>query len=342
MKNIFRKIKNGIKYIVYGHRDQIKLLRQINHQMDVLSNENKELKKLVTKIKKEEVILNQKVTRIERILEMGSYGVTRVKREKQLIVSFTSYGRRIETVPLMLERIFNQTVKPDRIILYLSKVNFPQMEKELPEYLLDMRSLGLEIRWCDGDIKSYKKIIPALNEFPNDIIITLDDDLYYDLDLIERLYDNHKKNPEAIIAMRTHKIAFSDDGNILPYNKWVKQYSESDMLPHSDLMATTGAGTLFPPHILPEETFNMDNMLSLCPTADDVWLMFMAALNHVPVVPPEKLRKLQYIDGTQEERLWDLNIKENDFQIQKMLEIYNNYNKGKKTLVEEMMGGLEL
>lgn len=305
-----------------GFFKQTELLKEMSRKLDDLNQVNQEMKKIITRIKREETTITQRLERVEHLLEMGSYGVTKEKREVQIVVSFTSFGSRIETIPLMLERIMNQTVKPDRIVMYLSKENFPGMESDLPERVLDMRALGLEIRWCDDDMKSYKKLLPALKDFPDDIIITIDDDLYYELDMIEKLYNSYKKYPNAISATRTHRLTFNEQRQLLPYNEWEKEYADEKHVPHNDVMATTGAGTLFPPHIFPKEVFNTKNIKDLCPMADDVWVMVMAMLNEIPVVPPASKKKLKYISGTQTERLWDVNIYENDIQIQKMLEMY--------------------
>ena len=296
--------------------------KKIASKLDDIIKSEQEVKKMVTGIKRMETVLAQRLERVETLMETGVYGVTSEKREVQLIVSFTSYGKRIYTVPHMLDRLMNQTIRPDRIILYLSKENYPRGEAELPVRLLDMQHFGLELRWCEGDMKSYKKILPALKEFPEDIIITVDDDLYFELDLIENLYDSYKKYPDAISAMRVHKIAFAKDGSLLPYSKWERAYTEICPEPRGDLIATTGAGTLFPPHILTKETLDTERIETLCPTADDIWLKCMSALNHIEVVPPDRARKLKYISGTQEETLWSINEMENDHQIQNILDAY--------------------
>lgn len=277
--------------------------------------------------------VNRRLERLEKLLEMNRYGITKEKRKTQLIVSFTSYGKRITTVPLVLDRLFNQTLKPDRIVLYLSKDNFPGMESELPERLLDMRQYGMDIHWCDGDIKSYKKIIPALKEFPNDIIITIDDDIYYDLDFIEKLYDSYKKHPNAISALRVHKMKFNEQGGLLSYNEWDSKHSDILDEESMQLFATGAGGILYPPQALSTEVLNESMFMELCPNADDVWLKFMAVLNNTPVVLAAKYPGVDYyVDGTQEESLWKHNVKENDIQIKKLIEKYNSFSEGETLL----------
>ena len=185
-----------------------------------------------------------------------------------------------------------------------------------------MQSRGLEIRWTDYDYKSFKKILPALQEFPDDIIITVDDDLIYDKCMIELLYESYKKYPNAISAMRVHRIMFDTSGNILPYREWIKEDSSFIGIDRMDLMATTGAGTLFPPHILPDETLNWNKIQELCPYADDIWMKIMTVMNDINTVLVRENRRLVYIADSQEETLWNINCNENDIQLTNIIEYY--------------------
>ena len=49
----------------------------------------------------------------------------------EVIVSFTSYPARILTIGQVLDSIINQTILPDRIVLYLSSVEFKDF-KNMP------------------------------------------------------------------------------------------------------------------------------------------------------------------------------------------------------------------
>ena len=65
-------------------------------------------------------------------------------------------------MPKTIKTLLKQTVKPDKVVLWLAEEQFPQKENELPSELLELQNFGLTIKWCT-DIRSYKKLIPAFN-----------------------------------------------------------------------------------------------------------------------------------------------------------------------------------
>lgn len=245
----------------------------------------------------------------------------------RIIVSLTSYPERINSVYIPIESMLNQTVKADKIILWLAKEEFPNLYKDLPANLLELQKFGLYIEWCDENLKSHKKYYYALQKFPDDIIITIDDDLIYDKYLIEILLDSYKKFPRAISAMRVHLITAEEKNKdkIAPYRTWIKEYNKWFQEPSMQLFATTGAGTLFPPYSLSKKVFDKKMILENCLYADDIWLKIMQVLIKTPVVLANRYQPLSYIDGTQENALWKSNVidNKNDLQLNNLLNEYN-------------------
>lgn len=192
-----------------------------------------------------------------------------------VVVSLTSYGQRIDDVYLVLESIAQQTVKPNRVILWLAEDEIGI--NELPLTLQQRLEFGLEVRFCP-DIRSYKKIIPTLELCPDSIIITLDDDIIYPHDTIENLLREHHQYPQAIIGCRAHEITFAN-GKMRPYRRWNKEVNRQSQ----HLFVTSGGGTLFPPHSLFNETNNRELFMQLCPHADDIWLNIMARLQSTEI-----------------------------------------------------------
>ena len=195
------------------------------------------------------------------------------KGHPQLVVTLTSYGRRVsKTVPHVLSSLLVQTKRPDRITLWLDDVNFSS--SCLPKRLADMRdNYGIEVRFCE-DLRSYKKLIPTLQLCPDDILVTVDDDLLYKRRLLEELYKAHLETPDMRLCSLAHEPVIVD-GVFAPYRKWkhnVVRHSINQVFPLG------GAGTLYPPHSLHTDVTNKSLFMNLAPQADDVWFWAMGEL----------------------------------------------------------------
>ena len=245
----------------------------------------------------------------------------RVRELNQIIVSLTSYPARIQIVSKAIESILNQKMKADKIVLYLAKEQFPKREKNLPKSLLNFVEDGkIELRWCD-DLKSHKKYYYAFQEFKNDLVITFDDDLTYHPKMIENLFNSYKNFPNAVSASRAHLVTFDFDGNLLPYEFWIKNVDNCIAKPSMQLLCTTGAGSLFPPNLFKDDVFDRKAILKYCLFADDLWLKINEIISGIPVVISEENQGLSVIKGSQEESLCSSNLYEgqNDVQLQKIV-----------------------
>ena len=110
----------------------------------------------------------------------------------KVIVSLTTFPKRINRIWIVIESILNQTIGPDKIILWLSEEQFKDIN-DLPSNLLKLTGRGLDIRFVKEDLKSYKKYYYSFKEYPNDIIITVDDDIIYPNNMIANLLLYHQK-----------------------------------------------------------------------------------------------------------------------------------------------------
>jgi len=250
----------------------------------------------------------------------AGYGLNTLLREKSYIVSLTSYPARIDYLWIAIETILRQSFKPDKIILWLAEEQFP--DRKLPESILKLKERGLTIEFCE-DLKSHKKYFYSLKNFPDSNIITLDDDLYYHKDVLKNVVELHKKYPELITANRAHRITFRD-GNINPYRKW--KHEVNDTVPSHLLVATGGAGALYPPGSLHEEVLNKDILRKLCFHADDLWLKVMELKNNRKVVTNRKFNKsFASVGKTQKEKLVTINVLRggNDDQFSNLLRHYS-------------------
>lgn len=205
---------------------------------------------------------------------------SRNNESKLIIISLTSFPQRINKVWLVIESLLRQRCKPDKIILWLSLKQFKDLNS-LPVKLLELQKRGLEIRLCEDDLRSHKKYYYSMQEFPSDIIITVDDDVIYNTKLICNLIEDHNKFPSSIICNKGKELGIKDD-KITPYINWSvinKQYG-----PSMEIMPIGIGGVLYPPNCLHKDAFKVELFKKLCFYADDIWLNFMSRKNGTSVV----------------------------------------------------------
>jgi len=241
----------------------------------------------------EQIKFNQKKNLLEyNMIQSSLVGVSKERYcDHDIIVSLTTHGKRIHSVHLAIESIMMQTMRANRIILWL---DYSFKDSSLPRALQLQQRRGLEIKYCK-DIKSYKKLIPSLQEFSDDVIITIDDDLIYEIDLLENLITAYQQDPSYIYCCRHHRMLLDSDKNLLSYNLWQQ---EDPTIYEGNIMnfPIGGGGILYPPYSLDEEVFNESVFMSISPYADDVWFKAMA------------LKK-----GTLSKKVYTHNISGNDY-----------------------------
>ena len=239
----------------------------------------------------------------------------------RFIVSLTSYPARIGFVDKTIESLIEQSERAHEIILWLSDSQFPNKEKDLPDDLLALRARGLRIEWT-RDLKSYKKLVPSLKRYPEDVIITADDDILYPEWWLASLIKRHKESPKNIQVMRAHRVMFDEKFNLLPYNNWDKEIVNK---PESFLNFLTGcAGCLYPPRSLDPEVIRDNIFMLLCPGQDDLWFWAMAIKANTKISVPREEFVLNFVPNSQVVALWKENVinGENDRSLSLLMSVY--------------------
>ena len=128
-------------------------------------------------------------------------------KEEKIIVSLTSWKKRIDNVPLVIESILHNTMKPAMIVLNLSEEEFPRKEEDLPSTIIELAEKGIiEIIWTPGNLKAFKKFIPTIKKYPTDAIIAIDDDFVYPDDFIETFVNKHKQMPGSPLSGNSFRV----------------------------------------------------------------------------------------------------------------------------------------
>lgn len=252
------------------------------------------------------------------------WGLNKTPRSPRVIVSLTSYPKRIGTVHRTIETLLTQDFKPDMVVLWLGEDRFPNKEADLPAALLRLRDFGLTIGWTK-DIRSYTKLVPALKAYPDDIIVTADDDLFYRMNWLKALVHSCEKDAAVIHCHLVRKIQ-TTDGLLLPYRQW--PYGQVSGEATFDNLPMGFAGVLYPPHVLYNDVDDEAKFLALAPCADDLWFWAMAVQNGTQIKLIEDSCGEPTADcATDNSRALvttNVGLNKNDSQMRAILESYPN------------------
>lgn len=196
----------------------------------------------------------------------------------------TSFPAAIEYAGKAVQSLLNGSVLPDRLVLYLTYSQFT--DTKIPDSLLKLaeESPVFEIRDYPRDIRSYRKLVPALDDFPGAVIVTVDDDVDYHPHMLRDLLILHSTHPHAVLA---HRAKLMKPGK--PYRSWSK-YRWYDFVfkkIHSGFrnIQTGVGGVLYPPDALKRDMIDVELFTRIAPTTDDIWFWAAAVANGTPIIP---------------------------------------------------------
>jgi hypothetical protein len=219
------------------------------------------------------------------------------------MISLTSYPARFGSLHLTLGCLLDQTVAADRIVLWIADEDVDA----LPTHVRELERRGLQISTCD-DLRSFKKLIPALQAYPNAYIVTADDDVYYRPDWLEMLVAGAVDEKRTVICHRAHRLRRQANDRIAPYAQWQRDVRDlAARSPSADLVPTGVGGVLYPPGALDRSVCERAQFERLCPNGDDLWFFWMAraaGTRHKKVGP--KFWQISWA-STQASALWASN-----------------------------------
>ncbi|MGL5397437.1 MAG: glycosyltransferase family 2 protein [Shewanella sp.] len=263
--------------------------QDVNVAEFVVKEKNKLIKYAISQYK------DNPATYLHTLKQLNNY-------QRDIIISLTTYSKRINTVHKTISSLLNQSILVDKIILWLDEEEI--QHSELPRELTMLESNVLEIKFCPN-YKSYKKLIPTLAFSPDATIITFDDDIEYPVDQVEKLVLAHFLNPEEVITSVARNILIQD-GKLRPYSEWLHVFKEQVGKPLLHLLPIGVGGVLYPAGSLHSEVMNIDAFMELAPHGDDLWFKSMTLMNNRKVIALNHGYTLSknMVDGTQDVGLW--------------------------------------
>lgn len=203
------------------------------------------------------------------LIDLNIYKVPDLNGSNGLIVSLTSYGRRVNTcvVYYTLVSLLRQEEQPSRIILWLDEDEWNQ--NTIPIRLANIVDKGVEIRYCKN-IRSYKKLVPTLELCNGHCIMTFDDDVMYSKDTISTIMNAHRQNSKDILCFCA-STPVTMNGVPCLYKTWKEVKRDASGM---NLFPVGVGGILYPWGSLHSDITRSDLFMKLCPMADDIWFWF--------------------------------------------------------------------
>ena len=198
-----------------------------------------------------------------------------------MIISLTSFPARLPQIGKCLQSLIDQLELGDRLVLWLGNEKFPNRMADVPTNIRTLSTDAggpVEIRFTH-DMKSFTKLLPALKTFPDDCIITVDDDTIYKPGTIRLLKAAHQQNKSAIFA---HGVS-----DVYRCGKTWKRTTGAFGFRRSPVhlrMPLGVGGVLYPPHCLHQQVANESLFQRLTPSNDDIWFWYCAVKQGTPVL----------------------------------------------------------
>lgn len=208
------------------------------------------------------------------------------KNKTPVYISLTSIFDNQNILLQTLQSIIIQKTFINNIFLYLSEDSYildkgfknKQITNLNLLHFLENNKDIIHIKWVEN-IGSYRKLLPLLKEKWNEdcFIITIDDDTFYNQNLIKNLLDDYEKY-KCVINYRGFTPKFSS------FNEF--HYYRRDNLKKLNMYNfPTGKGSiLYKPYFFHKTQnliFDKNKYLKYCKVKDDVWFYFIRILNNI-------------------------------------------------------------
>lgn len=217
-----------------------------------------------------------------RKIDIKALSLNKEPRDITLTFTLTTFPDRIDSVQYTLRSLFTQSMKPDRVVLWLAKEEFEG--RELPESIKQFQEVGLEIRYCENMFghKRYYQLIPEQKD--NELIVMFDDDILFPKHLVYRLYKTWEKHPKCVVCDRGQVFTLDENGEVLNPGRWSSISPIGVKKPSFRVLASPGGGCLLPPNALCKDAVNTELIKKYAIKTGDIWLMFMAVQNDTKII----------------------------------------------------------
>lgn len=244
-------------------------------------------------------IKNEILNNDHNIIECKTSSFTIIKKDT-IIVNITTYPARDNFLYKALKYFDKQTLKPDKIILWLSETEYDK--ENLPDTILNClkENLLTDILFINKNIYCHKRH-ECFKYFNYAFNIFIDDDIYYPLDFVEKL----------VYYSKLYNVPTSYFGKNMEYIN--TSWSTNNFKNGPDIKNRYYGGlSCIPPYKFPIESFNYEKERDIiCPKCDESWLQMWFIKNNINVYNINEWKlgtsPFELIEDTQKISMWNEN-----------------------------------
>lgn len=212
----------------------------------------------------------------------------------------TSWTKRISYVAQSIEYFMTtQTVKPDIFYLWLAEEEFPSKTAELPIELLQIiDKFDIQLRWT----KTNEYIHKRWNIYPehyNDLVISIDDDCRYSVNIIKNAIIQTELHPKSVCLLWKQFAGIPTYSNDIKNNRFIL----ADQIHNNERYDVWFCGQCaIPPSLFPLEMFNLENIElrnTISKVNDETWIYLFLLKNSISTVYIPEFTQHTFYDNSQ-------------------------------------------
>lgn len=194
-------------------------------------------------------------------VNIGEYNVSNgnfTQVDNKVMISFATYSKRFNTNDFkrFIDSIVNQKCQVNYgIVCTMHKDDYGVFPDKLKTYFKQHR---IQIIVSEFNFKSNLKYLYAMQRYVGIPIITVDDDMVYSDQLVERLYSDYEKNKDSIICGRCKKVEYTNSGMTKQYSSWKLVTDDKSSI---DYFPTGVGGVLYPPEFTKHIQIDVGNII---------------------------------------------------------------------------------
>lgn len=202
----------------------------------------------------------------------------------KVIVTMTSWKKRIQYVRQVIEQFAKYPANFDLIYLWLSKEEFPNEEADLPESLMrfvNAHPTKIKIRWTYQNEYNHKRWYVYPEHF-KDCVVSVDDDAIYDIRNVVKAID-YAYNNHCIVNLAD--LFYSNVFNHSIHKEVIHWYQNEP-----NFYTTFCAQCVIPPYTFPLACLGEEELRirrKICQRCDESWINPWLIAHKIKVYTPD-------------------------------------------------------